>query len=60
MKSSELIAKLKSEGWVHVRTESSHWTFKHSSNRAVITVKHPQKDIPLGTLRSILKIAGMK
>ncbi|HNX77327.1 MAG TPA: type II toxin-antitoxin system HicA family toxin [Candidatus Rifleibacterium sp.] len=32
--------------------------FKHESKEGKVTIKHPAKDIPLGTLRSIFRQAG--
>ena len=60
MNSTELISKLEDEGWFQVRCKGSHHQFKHKSNPLLITVKHPQKDIPIGTLKDILKKAGLK
>lgn len=60
MNSRELISKLQEMGWHQVRCKGSHHQFKHDNNPHLITVKHPEKDIPIGTLRSIQKIAGLK
>jgi predicted RNA binding protein YcfA (HicA-like mRNA interferase family) len=34
--------------------------FKHPSKPGRVTVVHPSKDIPMGTLRSIEKQAGIE
>ena len=60
MHSRDLIKLLESRGWKLVRIKGSHHQFKHENNPHLITVPHPDKDIPTGTLRSILKIAGLK
>ena len=58
MNSSELIKKLKADGWCLVHIKGSHHQFKHESKEGKVTIKHPCKDIPLGTLRSIFRQAG--
>lgn len=58
MSSLELIKKLKRDGWYLVKVQGSHHQFKHESKKGKVTIKHPDKDIPLGTLRSIFKQAG--
>jgi predicted RNA binding protein YcfA (HicA-like mRNA interferase family) len=58
--SRKLIKLLKQDGWEHVRTTGDHWHFKHPVRPGLVTVTHPKKDIPPGTLSSILKQAGLK
>lgn len=60
MGSRSVIAALKSDGWVQVAQKGSHVQFKHPSKPGRVTVVHPKKDIPIGTLRSIEKQAGLK
>jgi predicted RNA binding protein YcfA (HicA-like mRNA interferase family) len=38
----------------------SHHQFKHPEKPGCVTVKHPDSDIPAGTLHSIFKQAGWK
>ncbi|VVE55133.1 addiction module toxin, HicA family [Pandoraea communis] len=59
MNSSKLIRMLEEDGWVLVRSRGSHHHFKHPVKQLLITVPHPKKDLPLGTVRSILKAAGL-
>ena len=41
--------------------KGSHRQYKHLLKRAVVTVAgHPSLDLPPGTLKSILKQAGLK
>jgi len=49
-------------GWVLNRITGSHHIFKHPLHpeRGSVAVPHPQKDLPRGTLHSILKQAGLK
>lgn len=56
--STEIIKRLEREGWKHVRTSGSHYQFKHPQKKGTVTVPHPRKNIPTGTLKSIYKQAG--
>ncbi len=59
MKSSELIRKIEADGWYHVATRGSHHQFKHPTKSGRVTVPHPKKDLPQGTVRNILRQAGL-
>ncbi|SPP31642.1 hypothetical protein ARAF_0784 [Arsenophonus endosymbiont of Aleurodicus floccissimus] len=54
-----VITLLEKDGWFLVRVKGSHHQFKHPNKKGLVTVKHPQKDIPLPTFSSIKKQAGM-
>ena len=60
MNSADVIRMLKADGWRHIRTTGSHWHFKHPEKLGIVTVPHPKRDVPKGTLNSILKQAGLK
>ncbi|NDV27935.1 type II toxin-antitoxin system HicA family toxin [Desulfovibrio sp. JC010] len=60
MTSKELIKQLEKDGWHKVNSVGSHWQFKHPSKSGRVTVPHPKKDLPVGTLKSIEKQAGLK
>lgn len=60
MKSADIIKRLESEGWYLDRVSGSHHQFKHPTKPGRVTLKHPDKDIPVGTLRSIEKQAGWR
>jgi predicted RNA binding protein YcfA (HicA-like mRNA interferase family) len=60
MNSSKLIRMLEEDGWRQVRVTGSHHHFKHPSKQGLVTVPHPKKDLPIGTISSILKAAGLK
>lgn len=60
MNSADVIRMLKADGWEEVATRGSHHQFKHPSKPGRVTVPHPKKDLPAGTLHSILKQAGIK
>ena len=55
MNSKELIRMLEEDGWRHVHTTGSHHHFKHPTKPNLLTVPHPKKDLPIGTVHSILK-----
>jgi len=57
MNSRDIISALKADGWYQVAQESSHVQFKHAEKSGRVTVPHPKKDIPIGTLKSIEKQA---
>lgn len=57
-KSSAVISRLKSEGWAVYHIKGSHHQFKHPEKPGRITVPHPKRDLPTGTLRSIYRQAG--
>ena len=60
MKVRELIRTLENDGWVLVRTRGSHRQFHHPTKAGTVTVSgQPGVDIPVGTLRSALKQAGL-
>jgi predicted RNA binding protein YcfA (HicA-like mRNA interferase family) len=59
VKSTDIIKQLKADGWYLVRVVGSHHPFKHPAKPGKVTVPHPKKDLPLPTVRSILKQAGL-
>ena len=56
----DVIRALKANGWVEVAQKGSHVQFKHPSRPGRVTVPHPKRDLPLGTLRSIARQAGLR
>ena len=61
MKVREVNKLLERDGWRHVRTKGSHRQFQHSVKPGTVTVAGKGSlDIPPGTLRSILKSAGLE
>ncbi|MER9303095.1 type II toxin-antitoxin system HicA family toxin [Mesorhizobium sp. M0293] len=60
MNSVEIIRLLEADGWFEVARKGSHAQFKHRDKRGRVTVPHPRRDIPIATLRSIEKQAGLK
>jgi len=59
MKSRDVIKPLEAAGWKQVAQKGSHIQFKHATRSGRVTVPHPERDIPLGTLRSIEKQSGV-
>lgn len=60
MTSSDLIKILKEDGWILKEVRGSHNHFIHPLKSGKVTVPHPKKDLPIGTVNSILKQAGLK
>ncbi|MEF3061925.1 type II toxin-antitoxin system HicA family toxin [Ralstonia solanacearum] len=60
MNSANLIKQLRADGWQLVHVVGSNHQFKHPTKPGKVTVPHPKKDLPPGTVRSILKQAGLK
>ena len=60
MKSSLLLKLIEKEGWYLVRVKGSHHHFKHPIKKGLVTIPHPKKDIPKGTVASIMRQAGLK
>jgi predicted RNA binding protein YcfA (HicA-like mRNA interferase family) len=60
MHSRDLIKQLLKDGWYEMNQVGSHEQFKHSTKKDRVTVPHPSRDIPIGTLKSIEKQAGIK
>lgn len=58
MDSRDLIKRLERDGWMLARTKGSHHQYKHPDKPGLVTVVHPKRDIPMGTLRSIYRQAG--
>ncbi|MCX6596958.1 MAG: type II toxin-antitoxin system HicA family toxin [Acidobacteria bacterium] len=61
MKVRDLIHILESNGWRLKTTRGSHRQFLHPNKGSVVTVAgHPGKDVPVGTLKVILRSAGLE
>ncbi len=56
--SREIIKKLKKDSWYEVAHECSHKQFKHPTRAGRVTVKHPVKDVKIGTIKSIERQSG--
>ena len=60
MDSKEIVKVLETDGWMLVAVKGSHFQFKHHSKTGRVTVPHPRKDLPKGTVKSIFKQAELK
>ena len=60
MKSKEVIAVLHRDGWVLKTQKGSHMQFIHPRKKGKVTLPNHKGDLPLGTLNSIMKQAGLK
>jgi predicted RNA binding protein YcfA (HicA-like mRNA interferase family) len=58
--SRDILAALKADGWQEVAQRGSHVQFRHPVKAGRVTVPHPKRDLPLGTLKSIERQAGIK
>jgi predicted RNA binding protein YcfA (HicA-like mRNA interferase family) len=58
--SRDVVRELKRDGWFEVNQVGSHKQFKHPTKQGRVTVPHPKRNIPKGTLKSIEKQAGVK
>ena len=59
MNSADIIRALEADGWREVRQRGSHKQFKHPAKTGLVTVPHPKRDMPIGTLRSIERASGL-
>lgn len=54
-------ALLEANGWKHVRTRGDHWIYrKEGEPRPIPVPGNPNDDLATGTLKSILRQAGLK
>ena len=61
VKVRELFVLIEADGWVQVRQRGSHRQYRHPVKTNTVTVAgKPSIEIPVGTLNSILKQAGLK
>ena len=58
--SREIIKMLQDDGWYEVSCVGDHHQFKHPTKKGRVTVTHPKKDIPAGTVRNIENQSGVK
>jgi predicted RNA binding protein YcfA (HicA-like mRNA interferase family) len=50
--------KAEKDGWILHHVKGDHHQFKHPTRSGKVTIPHPHKDIPNGTLRNIYRQAG--
>jgi len=56
----DVLKLLKQDGWHQVAQRGSHRQFKHPAKKGRVTLAgKPAHDVPAGTLRNILRQAGL-
>ena len=60
MNSAKIIKQIEDDGWYLVNVVGSHHQFKHPTKKGRVTVPHPKKDLPIKTVKTILKQAGIE
>jgi predicted RNA binding protein YcfA (HicA-like mRNA interferase family) len=60
LSSKKIITALIADGWTQVHQKGSHVQFRYPRKLGRVTVPHPKKDLPLGTIRSIEQQSGVK
>lgn len=60
MDTTQLEKLLKKDGWEEVSQKGSHRKFKHGVKKGIVIVPIHKGDVPIGTLISIKKQAGLK
>ncbi len=61
VKVRDLIVRLEADGWFLVRTKGSHRQYHHPTKPGTVTVSgKPSVELPIGTLNSALRQAGLK
>jgi predicted RNA binding protein YcfA (HicA-like mRNA interferase family) len=61
LKYREITSLIEQDGWYWKRTSGSHRIYKHPTKPVTVVIAHHgAKDIPEGTLKSILKQAGLE
>ena len=57
--SRQIIRQLKADGWYEVSCVGDHHQYKHPTKTGRITITHPVKDMPIGTVKQIQKQTGI-
>lgn len=60
MNSKAILKILKADGWYEAGQKGSHIQLKHPDKKGRVTVPHPKRDLPKGTVKSIEKQSGVK
>lgn len=59
MDSKTLIRLIEQDGWFKHAHNGSHCQYKHHVKQGKVTIPHPRRDLPIKTVMSILKQAGL-
>lgn len=60
MTAKEILKELRKDGWIEVGQRGSHLSMKHPTKPGKVTLPMHSGDLPIGTLNSILRQAGLK
>lgn len=60
MDSREVLRRLEADGWRRVGQKGSHMQLKHPTKAGRVTLPHPKRDLPKGTLKSIERQSGIR
>ena len=60
MNSRDVIRAIEADGWRLIRVRGSHNQYRHATKPGLVTVPHPKKELPKGTLRGIERQAGIR
>jgi predicted RNA binding protein YcfA (HicA-like mRNA interferase family) len=60
MTAREVVAALRADGWLLVRMKGSHAQYRHPTKSGLVTVPMHPGDLPIGTLKSIEKVAAIR
>ncbi|MBQ3645101.1 MAG: type II toxin-antitoxin system HicA family toxin [Synergistaceae bacterium] len=58
--SSEVIKRLKQNGWYLVKVTGDHHQFKHQTLKGKVTIPHPKKNLNINEIKSIEKQSKVK
>jgi predicted RNA binding protein YcfA (HicA-like mRNA interferase family) len=59
-KSADIFRTIEADGWVLARINGSHQHFRHPVKSGTVTIPHPVKHLPIGTVKSIERQSGVK
>jgi len=61
VKHRDIVKLIEQDGWYWQRTKGSHRIYKHPTKPgSVVVAYHGTKDVPEGTVKSILRQAGLE
>ena len=60
MNSRAIIKVIEADGWTLKRVTGSHHHFMHPTKAGIVTVPHPKRDLPIGTVNSIERQSGIE
>lgn len=58
MTAKDVIKRLREDDWYEVKQVGSHRKFRHDEKSGIVTVPMHKGEIPIGTIKSIVRQAG--